>query len=230
MGTTQFGRIVELNQGVRDEEIDCPACGGSGTFGKARYWLRPPGFAHPVSIDVGTSADDQPVRSYATHAKLIVPTPNEENLWTKINDRIKTHHMRQHLLVTNRGPRKEGYSYCTKCGLIEPTVATNGITNVAHQKPYPDDQDQSCDGGGATRGMVLGTDFITEVLLISLKVANPITLNPGLLATDVSLRTLSEALAKATCFELQLDPGEIQAEYRPALTPSGRLGEEVEIY
>ena len=68
---------------------------------------------------------------------------------------------------------------------------------AAHKKPYPDPRDRHCPGGGATKGLVLGTDFITDVLLVSLRVDAPLTLIPGLLATDVALRTLCEAVTKA---------------------------------
>ena len=40
----------------------------------------------------------------------------------------------------------------------------------------------------------------------------------------------SEALTKAACRLLELDPNELQAEYRPALTDAGRRGQEAEIY
>lgn len=225
-----YARTLEPAKGEKGERLDCDACGGSGTFGKARYWLRPPGFAHPVAQPEGTSPDDQPVRSYATRAKLTAQTPAEADKWTELNERIRVHSMRQHLLVTNRGPRHEGYSYCTKCGVIEPSALPVGTTAAPHKKPYPDNREPNCPGGGSTGGIVLGTDFISDVLLVSLKVKAPITLLPGLLATDVALRTLSEAFTKAGCSELELEAGELHAEYRPALTPLGRRGEEAEIY
>jgi hypothetical protein len=53
---------------------------------------------------------------------------------------------------------------------------------------------------------------------------------PSLLATDVALRTVSEALTKAACARLELEANELQAEYRPALTAAGREGREAEIY
>jgi hypothetical protein len=150
--------------------------------------------------------------------------------WTKLNDHIRVHHTRQHLLVTNRGPREEGYTYCTKCGLIEPTALPKGVVGAAHRKPYPDPREAMCPGGGATKGLVLGTDFISDVLLVSIGVEPPLTLIPGLLATDVALRTISEALTKAACLRLELEANELQAEYRPALTAAGRDGREAEIY
>ena len=78
--------------------------------------------------------------------------------------------------------------------------------------------------------LTLGTDFITDVLLISIRVDAPLTLRPRLLATDVALRTLSDALTIAACRVLELDSKELQAEYRPALTGPGREGREAEIY
>lgn len=225
-----YAKTTPLDDGTRGETKDCEACGGTGTFGPARYWLRPPGFAHPVSKEEGTSPDDQPARSYATRAKLTMHTPPAESKWTRLNDYIRVHYTRQHLLVTNRGPREEGYTYCTKCGLIEPTALPKGVVGAAHRKPYPDPKDANCSGGGATKGLVLGTDFISDVLLISISVQPPLTLVPSLLPTDVALRSVSEALTKAACARLELEATELQAEYRPALTAAGREGLEAEIY
>ena len=225
-----YAHTVPYLEGVLGETRDCEACGRKGIFGPARSWLRPPSFAHPVSKDEGTTPDDQPAKSYATRAKLSAPTPDEEDKWTKLNSQLRVHHMRQHLLVTNRGPRREGYTYCTRCGLIEPTAAPKGTVGAAHRKPYPDDRDPNCAGGRATKGLVLGTDFITDVLLISIRVAAPVILAPGLLATDVALRTISESVTKAACLKLGIEAQELQAEYRPALTEAGRAGREAEIY
>jgi ATP-dependent helicase YprA (DUF1998 family) len=226
----RYARTTSLEEGSRGETKDCEACGGVGTFGPARYWLRPPGFAHPVSKEEGTSPDDQPARSYATRAKLTMHTPPDEAQWTRLNDHIRVYYTRQHLLVTNRGPREEGYTYCMECGLIEPTALPKGVVGAAHRKPYPNHGDENCPGGRLTKGLVLGTDFISDVLLVSVSVNPPLTLVPTLLATDVALRTISVALTKAACARLELDANELQAEYRPALTAAGREGREAEIY
>ena len=147
-----------------------------------------------------------------------------------INERIRSYYERSYLLVSNTGPRSEGYSYCVKCGLIEPTAASHHQTNQPHPKPHPDLRDPHCPGDRATRALVLGTDFISDVLLISLQVAPPISLRPGLLATNVALRTVAEAITKAATAILGIEAGELQAEYRPALTELGREGLESEIY
>lgn len=209
---------------------DCPACGAEQQFGKARHWIRPPGFAHPVFVDEGTSPDDQPARSYATRAKLMASFSPEAEGWVTLTPRLRHYVDRPFLLVTNTGPNQEGYSYCLRCGLIEPTSIPKGKIHLAHPKPYPDSKQPQCPGGMNTRGLVLGTDFVSDVLLISARVDPPLTLRPGLLATDVVLRTVAEAITIAATRRLGIEPGELQAEYRPALTDLGKEGLEAEIY
>ncbi|TPG17173.1 DEAD/DEAH box helicase [Pedococcus bigeumensis] len=225
-----YAKHFPYDQAERGEERDCPACGAVGKFGKAMNWMRPPGFAHRANDEPGTSPDDAPANSYATRAKLVAEGPEEDEAWDHVADRVEQTYRRDKLLVTNTGPRGEGYSYCTRCGLIEPTKGATGIVAGTHPKPYPDEREPDCQGSAATRGLVLGTDFISDVLLVRLTVEEPITLRPELLSTQVALRTIAEALTIAATGELDIDASELQAEYRPALTPGGNHGLEAEIY
>lgn len=225
-----YARTQLLSEGSKGERLDCPACGTPGTLGEARYWLRPPGFAHPASKAERTSSDDPAERSYATRAKLMVSSESDHSKWVQVTKQLRHYHLKDHLLVTNRGPREEGYHYCTKCGVIEPSAAPNQTVFSPHPKPFPSAKDPTCPGDATSTGIVLGTDFITDVLLISLTVAPPHKLSPGLLATEVALRTASEAIAKAACELLELEAQELQAEFRPALTENGQRGLEAEIY
>jgi hypothetical protein len=225
-----YARTEPYDEDARGLRRDCPACGAEESFGEGKNWLRPPGFAHPCTWEEETSPDDQPAPSYATRAKLVAPGPSDVENWDRVTPRIREHYERTHLLVTNTGPRQEGYSYCTRCGLIEPTALGRSTLASTHPKPYPDEGEQTCPGSAMTRGLVLGTDFISDVLLIAVRVDPPVTLRPGLLATDAALRTVSEALTRAATRLLEIEPGELQAEYRPALTDGGRLGLEAEIY
>jgi hypothetical protein len=229
-GNCHYACTRLISEGNRGERIDCPACGAPDAFGVARYWIRPPGFAHPVSWDEDTSPDDQPARSYATRAKLDAPTPPDGVDWTHVTERVRTHYLREMLLVTNSGPRQEGYTYCVRCGRIEPTAVSTGELTAMHRKPYPDAREPDCEGSRAAKGVVLGMDFITDILLISVRVAHPVRLNPGIFATEIALRTASEAIAKAACVVLQLEAGEVQADFRSALTADGQSGLEAEIY
>ncbi len=226
-----FANTYAVSEAQRQKTRDCPACGGVQTFGPGRYWLRPPGFAHPVDTEEVTSPDDIPETSYATRAKLTMDTPDESDAWTIINERLRVLPSRKHLLVSNTGPKKDGYTYCTKCGRIEATAAHSHELHGSHLKPYPDDDDKrKCDGINPTRHLVLGTDFITDIALFSLRVDPPMNLKPGHTSTLVALRTVSEALAAAACQLLELEPSELMAEFRPALTPDGALGLEAEVF
>ncbi|QIE57009.1 DUF1998 domain-containing protein [Pikeienuella piscinae] len=226
-----YARTLGQDEIARNDITDCNACGGEATFGPARNWMRPPGFAHPISEDEVTSPDDMPETSYATRAKLTMGTPAEDGGWIQTNDRIRGLKSRQHLLVSNTGPGKEGYTYCVKCGRIEASSTQTPILSGPHRKPYPDKDDSLiCDGTSPTRHLVLGTDFITDIALFSLRVTAPMNLKPGRFETGVALRTVSEALAKAACLMLEIEPGELMAEYRPALTPAGSSGLEAEIF
>ena len=226
-----FANTYAVGEAKRDETRDCQACGGTQTFGPGRYWLRPPGFAHPVDTEEVTSPDDMPETSYATRAKLTMNTPDEADAWTVVNERLRVLASRNHLLVSNTGPRKDGYTYCTKCGRIEATAAHSPNLQGTHLKPYPDeDHKRNCDGINPTRHLVLGTDFITDISLFSLRVTPPMSLKPGHTPTAIALRTVSEALAAAACQLLELEPGELMAEFRPALTPAGTTGLEAEIF
>jgi hypothetical protein len=77
---------------------------------------------------------------------------------------------------------------------------------------------------------VLGTDFISDVLLIRFSVSDPVTLRPSFLSSQVALRTVAEALTIAATARLEIEANELQAEFRPALTPLGGHGREAEIY
>ncbi len=182
----------------RNETRDCEACGGEETFGPGRYWLRPPGFAHPIDIEEVTSPEDIPETSYATRAKLTMSTV-EEARWIPVNDRIRVLKVRERLLVSNTGPNRNGYTYCTKCGRIESSTDHDSKLIGAHKKPYPGNDEQMCESVTPTRHVVLGTDFITDIVLFSMRVAAPLNLKPGHSSTFVALRTISEALAKAAC-------------------------------
>jgi hypothetical protein len=114
--------------------------------------------------------------------------------------------------------------------MIEPTATSRGGLSQSHPKPFPDDRDPVCGGGAASKGICLGTDFVTDILLLSFRLQTPMRLVPGLLATEITLRSASEALSKAACQVLELEEGEIQADFRAALSPNGQSGNESEIY
>ena len=225
-----YAEYVEYDQAQRNEVRDCRACKAIDKFGPAMNWMRPPGFAHRWRTQAVTSPDDSPAISYATRAKLLVSGPPDEATWNAVTPRLIQTYNRARLLVSNTGPEGEGYSMCVRCGFVEPTATATPLVAGTHPKPYPDPRQPNCDGGRATHGLVLGTDFISDVLLLRLRVDDPVTLRPRYLATQVALRTLAEAITIAAAASLSIEPTELDAEFRAALTPGGGYGREAEIY
>jgi hypothetical protein len=209
--------------------IECEACRSPGTFGPAKRWFRPPGFAHPIDRDPVSSPDSPNETAYATRAKLVMPTPAPDTGWFFIGSRVRAFPTRKHLLVSNSGPDGDGYDYCTGCGRIEAVADPEVNLSRAHTRPHPSDEEGPCPGYVARR-IVLGTDFRTDIALFSLPLDSPFRVRAGNDETDSALRTICEALAKAACRVLQIESTEILAEYRPALTDEGANGLEAEVF
>ncbi|HPF22804.1 MAG TPA: DEAD/DEAH box helicase [Hyphomonas sp.] len=218
------------DENVRGTILACRACQSPTTFGPARTWLRPPGFAHPITMDPLTTPEEPNETAYATRAKLVMPTPAPDEGWIAAGPRVRAFATRRHLLVSNTGPKNEGYHYCTSCGRIESAADPQITLTMPHTRPFLSDEDGDCPGDRVARNIVLGTDFITDIALFSIPLEDPFRLRPGNDETHVALRSVCEAIARAAGTMLQIEVGEVLAEYRPALTPRGALGHEVEIF
>jgi ATP-dependent helicase YprA (DUF1998 family) len=206
----------------------CRACGHVGLI--QHKWIRPPGFAHPVEVDPVTVSTDAPSKSLATRARLMAPIASDDVKWVAVGDHARYFANNEELLVTNAGPEGKGFVLCVGCGTIEPSVEVHKL-GKPHNKPYPTKQGESaCEGVHASTQVVLGTSFLTDVLVISTKLENEMTMMPGDLSTQIALRSAADAIAISGRRMLQLDEGEIMAEYRPSVNEFGPLGEEVEIF
>jgi ATP-dependent helicase YprA (DUF1998 family) len=212
----------------RGERLTCEACDTSNSFGPAKPWFRPPGFAHAWKDPAPSVPDEPNETAYATRAKLVM-TADGTQMGEPITAQLRGLATRQHLLVSNSGPDGEGYDYCTRCGRIESATAPTTLLSQAHTLPYPNDNDPLCPGF-VSRGVVLGTDFPTDIALFALRFASPFRLPPANSETASAMRTICEALAKAACRLLEIEQGEVLAEYRPALNEGGAAGTLVEVF
>ncbi|MFC4729202.1 DEAD/DEAH box helicase [Coralloluteibacterium thermophilus] len=227
----RFAR-TEANSDTSCTTNRCPACGTRDSFEFKGEWMRPVGFAHPIDVEEETSPDRVPEVSYATRAKLTTKTPGDDQEWFEVNSRFKSVPFRDHLLVSNVGPEGKGYRYCTQCGRIEAMTEPRSTVGGPHHKPFPTDPgEENCRGRGIEH-VVLGAKFVTDIALFSLRVDAPMNLTPGTYASHVALRTVSEALARAATDLLGIEPGEILAEFRPAMSAdaSSALCAEIFLY
>jgi Lhr-like helicase len=234
--TCGYARTEEIteNSDVQTGVTKCKACGGLDSMGRfekgAMRWFRPPGFAHPIDLPPGTSVNDRTPISYATRAKLMAPQ-NPELPWISVAERISSKYQREELIVSNTGPEGAGYNYCTSCGRIEPSaIVGTSIVRGSHDKPYPDSRQQHCEDGKVARGIALGTNFISDILLMQFKADTYIDISPTRSSTRIALRTICESLVQGAVQLLALDESELAADFRPAIIPGGPDSSLVEIF
>lgn len=220
---------TEFDRARQGEVLACKACQAPASFGPAKPWIRPPGFAHPWGRPAVTTPDEPNETAHATRAKLVMPTPGPDE-GTVVNPRIRALATRRHLLVSNSGPGGDGYVFCVGCGRIESVSSPDQNLYQAHTRPYPTKPGEEMCPGFTSKGVVLGADFPTDIALFALKVEAPFRLPPGHSESQSAMRTVCEALAKAACRLLELESGEILAEYRPALNDEGAAGSLVEVF
>lgn len=219
-----------------EQVLDCPACGGHGTLGAGVRWLRPAGFAHPVDLNVELPLEDSPTPTRPTRAKLSAPfTDTDKAIAEKFTDGAGyvAWTDKQDLVLTNTGSRdtmKPGFLYCPKCGRTEPNGWSAGKLRGSHMRPNPDvyPHTPTCNGNPAV--VVLGNEFLTDVALIRFTLASPVLLAPGSVVARIVLTTVAQALGSAAARLQDIEESDIGAEYRVAMTPGGRTGQEVEVY
>jgi len=213
--------------------LDCPACEGVQSLGPVHHWFRPTGFAHPHIEPAKLRPDELAPPTYATRAKLTLKTSDTTSWSASIpgNPRIRVYPTRETLLVSNTGSARAGFDYCTMCGLVEAHGSPNSKLRGPHIKPFPDEREHNCHGNRVATHVILGTDFFSDVALFSFRLDKNVRLPPAATITSIAMRTLAEAIARAaTESVLQIEHGEVVAEYRPAVTPAGVRGEESELF
>ena len=178
--------------------------------------------SHTQGAEEGTSLDDQPARSYATRAKLVASGPADPEVWSQLPHGF---------VSTTSVARSSGHQHRATAGGLHLLHSNAGSSSRRrfrhtsagpHLKPYPDEREPNCPGPAIDQRVGLGTDFISDVLLISLRVDRRSRSAPGLLAT----RCRAPHARRGTDHtprpqRLEIEPGEVQAEYRPALTHGG---------
>jgi ATP-dependent helicase YprA (DUF1998 family) len=219
------------------DHVPCPSC-GDGAFGAtlADPWVRPPGFAHPVTLTPRTSTEDA---SYSRASRPVLTPPSPApSAWVPITSAAG---IRRHLaeswevVVTNRGPRDRGFRVCASCGAIEP--ATEGFlgSRPEHRLPSPNVRgfSEPCPNPNSLQIVSLGTKFEADVLLLRLTLPSPQAIAPSR-TTDVfprALGSLAEALTSAVAKVLEIEPSEIASGYRRGFTTEGpEAGAEIYLY
>jgi hypothetical protein len=213
----------------------CPSC-GDGEFGSgdALAWLRPPGFAHPMTWRPSPEPDYADT-ARAGRAVLAAPSPPADE-WLGVDGTagILTHLGRaddRELIVTNHGLRDHGFRVCRSCGMIEPAVESKLSGRDGHNRPEPGPRGnvQPC-----TRPQFeivrLGTSFRTDVLVVRFVLPVGQDLAQRHPVFRMALTSLTEALGAATCVTLEIEPSEVLGGYRRGFTPLGPEPRALEVF
>jgi ATP-dependent helicase YprA (DUF1998 family) len=217
----------------------CPLCRADCELGR---WVRPTGF---LATDVDAGARERESLSYATSAKLVLPTPGAVGEDGMVSDPSVLGGRGQilrgwyaPLVRLNEAPGDKGYVYCTSCGRIEPmSTATPSAWrqhyNQPHAKPFPTTEaDRECKPGSIAARLALGYRFLTDVAVLSLDLASAgFQLHPKSPEARSALRSLAQAIALAASERvLKLQEGELEADFRWPSGDAGAVGLSAEIY
>ena len=234
---------VEYKVGATEKdgsEKPCSIC-KQGKLRPEKWSIEPVGFAHSHTDQSKTGAIDMSF-SMTTTARFRAPSPSDDDdNWKEYEANIRVIQQRsshEHpILITNNGPKSKGYDYCTKCGVIEPHNLPQKEKilrqDTPHQKPYPirANEQLNCEGA-VSKGIVLGCQILTDLLLVSFRFdkEDSLALYPDSTIAKTILTTLCEALSIAAARKLEVDPREIAAGYRFSNSDLSVEGKEMEIF
>lgn len=220
-----YADLKDLKDGYPEQTRDCPACNGRATLGPARRWVRPTGFSHPPSITALPPDFDSGTRTRPTRATLdSLQFPDADRIggenwsmgtgWEGWGDS-------RTLVVTNRGSLDAlnyAFNYCGKCGRIEPGDFDPAMRKLragqTHPRPRPNrpKEQEECDGSFTK--IVLGNEFDTDVVVFRLRLPRSWSLDPDRAATTIAARSAVEALRRAACSLEDLEPNDIDGDFR----------------
>ncbi|WP_448040525.1 DEAD/DEAH box helicase [Bradyrhizobium liaoningense] len=223
--TCNYADLLNWDEGYPEQTRDCPACKSRASLGPARRWIRPPGFSHPPSItalppdfDAGTplrptkatldSLSFDPASQIGTQSW---PMGTGWKAWTDSRT----------LVVTNRGSldaTRPGFNYCTHCGRIEPTDFDPQLRQLGggqpHNRPRPKRPKEPDQCTGVVTRVVLGNEFRTDVAVFRLALPIDWQLAPDRPSTTIAARSAVEALRRAACMLEDLEPNDIDGDFR----------------
>jgi hypothetical protein len=223
--------VRDPNKAGGNGEI-CPVCSGEL---KEETMILPEVFGPENARDLPEDDREQDI-TFATMAQFPQPVDPEVFTFTECGPNASFTHATDRTLVTvNRGKegsQLSGFSVCVDCGhatVFDQYAPQAGVHDRPYQQLGPKGTPQHC--AGAFRRVLLGHDFSTDLLLLRLKIAEPLVTNTVdvvvLQMLEDALHSIAEALRLAASRhrQLDLDPAEFGSGFRiePALKDNARM-------
>ena len=223
--------------GEVDQPLDaCPVCGGAIDV---KPFVRPQGFAPNVNeeptLDTGSSGQ---YAGSSSRARLEIPLGEEAQNWREepYGGRLATVNRRGHLISVNKGLQCRGFQFCPECGFAdlvrESDDPKGGARARASKKgrdaghPNPLKPNERCTGE-VVLPLYLGHRFFTDLLVLRIRALEPLHFDTRQAGVRAALTTLAEALVLGASRLLQIDEGELQANWSPV---HATFGQAVDLY
>jgi len=231
-GVCNYADLKDWSDGYVGQSRDCPACSSRASLGPAKRWVRPAGFSHPPDFDPGVPL--RPTRATLDALHFSAAARIDGARWP-IGTGWEGWSESKTLVVTNRGSQnsnKPGFAYCTQCGRIEPADFDSGLRQLrqgqAHGRPRPRRFNEPNECSGQVAAIVLGNEFRTDVAVFRLALPGNWRLDPDQPSTTIAARSAVEALRLAACRLEDLEPNDIDGDFRFA--PGAGVQKFIDLY
>ena len=204
---------------------NCPCCGGTNLF--KQKIIRPPGFAPDINErrkkDKGDGAG---FGGQVTKAQIEISEPPASWDTVLFSGRLSVHSDSKELVLVNKGKEDNGFIVCQSCGRTEfiPSAGI-GFTKMLKEGKsrthwHPIEKGVPCNGR-PSKPFFMGYKYITDILLLKLKLSDPVICVTGesdrhsVKAGRSALTSLVEVLCLAATRVLQIDEGELSGNWTP---------------
>jgi ATP-dependent helicase YprA (DUF1998 family) len=205
---------------------DCPVCGGELQVNEL---LDPPAFSPEAGRRLKDEDRDQDI-TYASSAEMPELLDRDFD-WDTLTGAEMSFAYREgvKLIVTNKGKSGAGFGVCETCGGA--WLSDDPDSEKEHPRPFllPDyvikrEQPPKKCNGHVRKGLYLGHQFRTDILLLRLEFNTMMDFSPDCPWLNDALATCAEAVALGSSLGLSIDPGELSSGYRFVSSSHGGIG------
>jgi len=220
-----YVRLDETTEVERPlDEPECPVC--EETL-EVNELLDPPGFSPEGGRRLKEGDREQDI-TYASSAQLPELVDRDFEWKAAKGSRMDFAYAEGiKLIVTNKGKDGSGFAVCETCGAA--WLSDDEDSEKAHRRPFllptyvfKREQPAKHCNGNIRRGLYLGHQFLTDILLLRLEFRAGMDFSPEQPWLYDALSTCAEAMALGASLGLSIDPGELSSGFR--LVPASENG------